>query len=67
MDYFVLVLEGRVQVQVGKENMVFETGPFCYFGSHVLTDREIRKIQDQHFYYSICIYLFKPCLIMSNI
>lgn len=66
MDYFVLVLEGRVQVQVGKENMVFETGPFCYFGSQVLTDGEIRKIQDQNFYYSICIYLFKQCGLISN-
>lgn len=51
MDYFVLVLEGRVQVQVqvGQENMVYETGPFCYFGSQVLTaDGEIRKIQDRN-------------------
>lgn len=46
MDYFVLILEGRIQVQVGKENMMFETGPFSHFGSQVLTDEgEIRKLQ----------------------
>lgn len=44
MDYFVLILEGRVQVQVGRENIMFETGPFCYFGSQCLTDVEPRKI-----------------------
>ncbi|XP_076229097.1 metal transporter uex isoform X2 [Nomia melanderi] len=33
VDYFVLILEGRVEVTVGKENMMFESGPFTYFGS----------------------------------
>ncbi|KOC59188.1 Metal transporter CNNM2 [Habropoda laboriosa] len=37
VDYFVLILEGRVEVTVGKENMMFETGPFTYFGSQALT------------------------------
>lgn len=37
VDYFVLILEGRVEVTVGKENMMFESGPFTYFGSQVLT------------------------------
>ncbi|XP_076345952.1 metal transporter CNNM3-like isoform X2 [Tachypleus tridentatus] len=36
-DYFVLILEGRVRVQVGKENLVFEGGPFTYFGCFALT------------------------------
>ncbi|XP_076367882.1 unextended protein-like [Tachypleus tridentatus] len=35
-DYFVLILEGRVRVQVGKENLVFEAGPFTYFGCTAL-------------------------------
>ncbi|XP_014472323.1 PREDICTED: metal transporter CNNM4 [Dinoponera quadriceps] len=37
VDYFVLILEGRVEVTVGKENMMFESGPFTYFGSQALT------------------------------
>ncbi|XP_012235978.1 unextended protein isoform X2 [Linepithema humile] len=37
VDYFVLILEGRVEVMVGKENMMFESGPFTYFGSQALT------------------------------
>uniref|UniRef100_A0A182PE21 CNNM transmembrane domain-containing protein n=1 Tax=Anopheles epiroticus TaxID=199890 RepID=A0A182PE21_9DIPT len=32
IDFFVLVLEGRVEVTVGKENLLFESGPFTYFG-----------------------------------
>lgn len=31
-DYFVLVLEGRVSVTVGREKLLFETGPFSTFG-----------------------------------
>ncbi|XP_046386998.1 unextended protein isoform X2 [Ischnura elegans] len=37
VDYFVLILEGRVEVTVGRENMMFESGPFTYFGSQALT------------------------------
>jgi ethanolamine utilization protein EutQ (cupin superfamily) len=36
IDYFVLILEGRVEVVVGKENMIFESGPFTYFGTQAL-------------------------------
>jgi metal transporter CNNM len=36
VDYFVLILEGRVEVMVGKENMIFESGPFTYFGTQAL-------------------------------
>ncbi|KAE8748188.1 hypothetical protein FOCC_FOCC005025 [Frankliniella occidentalis] len=35
-DYFVLILEGRVEVTVGKENLMFESGPFTYFGTQAL-------------------------------
>lgn len=35
-DYFVLILEGRVEVLVGKENLRFESGPFTYFGVQAL-------------------------------
>ncbi|KAL1122738.1 hypothetical protein AAG570_003065, partial [Ranatra chinensis] len=37
VDYFVLILEGRVEVTVGRENLVFESGPFTFFGSQALT------------------------------
>ncbi|KAK4014598.1 hypothetical protein OUZ56_027119 [Daphnia magna] len=35
-DYFVLILEGRVEVTVGKENLIFESGPFSHYGSQAL-------------------------------
>lgn len=35
-DYFVVLLEGRVEVTVGQENLVFECGPFTYFGTQAL-------------------------------
>ncbi|XP_066246093.1 unextended protein [Euwallacea similis] len=36
VDFFVIILEGRVEVTVGKENLVFEGGPFTYFGTQAL-------------------------------
>lgn len=36
VDYFVLILEGRVEVTIGKENLTFEAGPFTYFGTQAL-------------------------------
>lgn len=36
VDFFVLILEGRVEVTVGKENLVFEGGPFTHFGLQAL-------------------------------
>lgn len=35
-DYFVLILEGRVEVTVGNENLMFEGGAFTYFGTQAL-------------------------------
>ncbi|XP_017785691.1 PREDICTED: metal transporter CNNM4 isoform X2 [Nicrophorus vespilloides] len=35
-DYFVLILEGRVEVTVGTENLMFESGAFTYFGTQAL-------------------------------
>ncbi|XP_050676369.1 unextended protein-like [Leptidea sinapis] len=37
VDHFLLILEGRVEVTVGRENLVFEAGPFTYFGVQALT------------------------------
>lgn len=36
VDFFVLILEGRVEVTVGRENLLFESGPFTYFGIQAL-------------------------------
>uniref|UniRef100_A0A182J2L4 Uncharacterized protein n=1 Tax=Anopheles atroparvus TaxID=41427 RepID=A0A182J2L4_ANOAO len=36
VDCFILILEGRVEVTVGKENLLFESGPFTYFGIQAL-------------------------------
>jgi hypothetical protein len=35
-DFFALILIGRVHVEVGKEKLVFEGGPFMYFGIQAL-------------------------------
>ncbi|KAJ7304281.1 hypothetical protein JRQ81_011823 [Phrynocephalus forsythii] len=31
-DYFILILQGKVEIEACKENMKFENGPFSYFG-----------------------------------
>lgn len=36
VDFFVMILEGRVEVTVGKENLMFEGGPFTHFGMQAL-------------------------------
>ncbi|XP_029105402.1 metal transporter CNNM4-like isoform X2 [Scleropages formosus] len=41
VDYFVLILQGRVEVEAGNENMKFETGPFSYYGVMALSSPSI--------------------------
>ncbi|XP_027478757.1 metal transporter CNNM4 isoform X1 [Zalophus californianus] len=36
-DYFTLILQGKVEVEAGKENMKFETGAFSYYGTMALS------------------------------
>lgn len=36
-DYFILIIEGRVKVTVGRERLVFMSGPFSYFGVEALS------------------------------
>ncbi|XP_026113829.1 metal transporter CNNM4-like, partial [Carassius auratus] len=36
-DFFILILQGRVEVEAGNENMMFETGPFSYYGVMALS------------------------------
>ncbi|KAF7218196.1 transcript variant X1 [Nothobranchius furzeri] len=37
VDYFILVLQGKVEVEAGKEGMKFEAGPFTFYGMMALT------------------------------
>ncbi|TRY84075.1 hypothetical protein DNTS_008923 [Danionella cerebrum] len=32
VEYFILILQGRVEVEIGKEGLKFENGPFTYYG-----------------------------------
>ncbi|XP_076048568.1 metal transporter uex isoform X2 [Oratosquilla oratoria] len=41
VDYFVLILEGHVEVTVGRECLTFESGPFTYFGLPALNNTAI--------------------------
>ncbi|XP_016146738.1 metal transporter CNNM4 [Sinocyclocheilus grahami] len=36
VDFFILILQGRVEVEAGNENMKFETGPFSFYGIRAL-------------------------------
>ncbi|MEQ2272991.1 hypothetical protein XENORESO_019255 [Xenotaenia resolanae] len=36
VDYFILILQGRVEVEIGKEALRFENGAFSYFGMPAL-------------------------------
>ncbi|XP_031426582.1 metal transporter CNNM4 isoform X2 [Clupea harengus] len=38
VDFFILILQGRVEVEAGNENMKFETGPFSFYGVMALGD-----------------------------
>ncbi|XP_029114921.1 metal transporter CNNM2 isoform X1 [Scleropages formosus] len=37
VDYFILILQGKVEVEAGKEGMKFEAGPFSSYGTMALT------------------------------
>ncbi|XP_048875866.1 metal transporter CNNM3 isoform X2 [Brienomyrus brachyistius] len=37
VDYFLLLLQGRVEVEIGKEALRFENGAFTYYGVSALT------------------------------
>ena len=34
--HFILIVEGKAEVQIGNEGYVFETGPFTSFGKQIL-------------------------------
>ncbi|XP_063715044.1 metal transporter CNNM4-like isoform X2 [Symsagittifera roscoffensis] len=35
-EYFIMILEGRAMISVGRDNLKFEAGPFHYFGTCLL-------------------------------
>ncbi|CAG03347.1 unnamed protein product, partial [Tetraodon nigroviridis] len=37
VDYFILILQGKVEVEAGKEGIKFEAGPFSFYGMLALT------------------------------
>merc|ERR1719510_2155253 len=37
INYFILIIEGRVDVNIGREELMFESGPFSYFGIQTLS------------------------------
>ncbi|XP_045922596.1 metal transporter CNNM4 isoform X1 [Micropterus dolomieu] len=48
VDYFILILQGRVEVEAGNENMVFETGPFSYYGVMALSSPSLEFRSPSH-------------------
>ncbi|KAM6444212.1 metal transporter CNNM1 isoform 3-T3 [Liasis olivaceus] len=49
VDYFVLILQGKVEVEVGKEGLRFENGAFTYYGvpaimAVICSDNDGRKM-----------------------
>ncbi|XP_071604662.1 metal transporter CNNM1 isoform X10 [Heliangelus exortis] len=49
VDYFVLILQGKVEVEIGKEGLRFENGAFTYYGvpaimAVVSSDNDMRKV-----------------------
>ncbi|GAA6107446.1 metal transporter CNNM2a [Tachysurus ichikawai] len=41
VDYFILILQGKVEVEAGKEGMKFKAGPFSYYGMMALTSSPV--------------------------
>ncbi|KAL0965201.1 hypothetical protein UPYG_G00278110 [Umbra pygmaea] len=48
VDYFILILQGRVEVEAGNENMKFETGPFSYYGVMALSTQSLEFRSPTH-------------------
>jgi len=40
-DFFVLIIEGKVEVKIGKEDKVFHEGPFSCFGEKMLEQEQL--------------------------
>ncbi|XP_063744928.1 metal transporter CNNM4 isoform X2 [Eleginops maclovinus] len=48
VDFFILILQGRVEVEAGHENMKFETGPFSYYGVMALSSPSLEFRSPSH-------------------
>ncbi|XP_028653480.2 metal transporter CNNM4-like isoform X2 [Erpetoichthys calabaricus] len=48
VDFFILILQGKVEVEAGKENMKFETGPFSYYGTMALSSPTVEIRSPSH-------------------
>lgn len=48
-DYFVIIIEGRVKVTVGREKLVFVSGPFTTFGVEAIKVTDEGGYQQQQF------------------
>ncbi|XP_028828631.1 metal transporter CNNM4-like isoform X2 [Denticeps clupeoides] len=48
VDHFVLILQGRVEVEAGNESMKFETGPFSYYGVMALSSPALEFRSPSH-------------------
>uniref|UniRef100_UPI00398ECA5C metal transporter CNNM4-like isoform X2 n=1 Tax=Pristiophorus japonicus TaxID=55135 RepID=UPI00398ECA5C len=48
VDYFVLILQGKVETEAGKEDMKFETGPFSYYGTMALSNLPVESRPSSH-------------------
>ncbi|XP_067168417.1 metal transporter CNNM4 [Apteryx mantelli] len=44
-DYFILILQGKVEVEAGKESMKFEAGAFSYYGVMALSPLPASEIR----------------------
>ena len=40
-DFFVLVIEGKVEITIGKEDKIFHEGPFSCFGEKMLEQEQL--------------------------
>uniref|UniRef100_A0A8C5WX66 Metal transporter n=1 Tax=Laticauda laticaudata TaxID=8630 RepID=A0A8C5WX66_LATLA len=50
VNYFVLILQGRVEVEIGKEGLKFENGAFTYYGVSALTaPSSVHPVPSVHF------------------
>uniref|UniRef100_A0AAQ5YJP8 Metal transporter n=1 Tax=Amphiprion ocellaris TaxID=80972 RepID=A0AAQ5YJP8_AMPOC len=55
VDYFILLLQGRVEVEIGKEGLKFENGAFTYYGVSALTLPSSGEV-------TVCFFLGYPLL-----
>ncbi|XP_032620017.1 metal transporter CNNM1 [Chelonoidis abingdonii] len=49
VDYFILILQGKVEVEIGREGLRFENGAFTYYGvpaimAVICSDNHVRKV-----------------------